>query len=117
MFLSRLTTLLKFLADAALYSFCARDDKEDWSGPPPCVVTLEVLSLIILGNPFFFRAFCVSLPKSPSAPYLGKMLLPYLLIRACCNCRTLSPLLPFFNGKPSPVPEDVLLVLLLLVPV
>ena len=55
---------------------------------------------MVSGKPAFLSAASVSEPKSPSDPYFGKMLLPYLLIRACCNNRTLLPLLPFFKGKP-----------------
>src|SRR5258708_35747433 len=51
------------------------------------------------GNPSFFRAAAISDPKPPSAPYLGRMDLPYWAINALCSSRTFAPLLPFLSGK------------------
>src|SRR5258708_35546660 len=65
----------------------------------PCVSTLKVLSSMEDGNPAFFRAAAISDPKPPSAPYLGRMDLPYWAINALCSSRTFAPLLPFLSGK------------------
>ena len=55
---------------------------------------------IVVGSPFEINALNVSDPKPPSAPYLGKILAPYFLIKAFCKLVTSVPRLPFLSGNP-----------------